>query len=165
MSNGDGGLEVIYGDNEDGKSTTLRAIRGLLYRIDERPRDAYRFSGSQLRIGGTLCRKSGEELSVVRRKGRKSTLSRAGTDEPLPDNALEPFIGGVDETEFSKRYGIDHAELVEGSKGILDQTGDIGKVLFSAATGTASIKNALEQLENDAKGFSSRVRSRPRSTR
>ena len=150
MSNGDGGLEVIYGDNEDGKSTTLRAIRGLLYRIDERPRDAYRFSGSQLRIGGTLCRKSGEELSVVRRKGRKSTLSRAGTDEPLPDNALEPFIGGVDETEFSKRYGIDHAELVEGSKGILDQTGDIGKVLFSAATGTASIKNALEQLENDA---------------
>jgi uncharacterized protein YhaN len=151
LGDGDGGLVVIYGDNEDGKSTTLRAVRSLLYGIGERPRDAYRFSDySQLRVGGTLCRKSGEEISFIRRKTRKSPLLKAGTEEPLPDDTLEPFVGGVDEDEFSKRYGIDHAELVEGGRGIRDQTGDIGKALFSAATGTASIKRILEKLVSDA---------------
>ena len=162
LSSGDAGLDVIYGDNEDGKSTTMRAIRGLLYGIDERTPDAYRFSGAQLRIGGTLRTKAGVELSVIRRKGRKSTLWVAGTEEPLPDNALAPFIGFIDEMEFLQRYGIDHVALVEGGKGILDQTGEIGTSLFSAATGTASIKETLDQLESDADKL---FKSRPSSTK
>jgi uncharacterized protein YhaN len=162
LSSGDAGLDVIYGDNEDGKSTTMRAIRGLLYGIDERTPDAYRFSGAQLRIGGTLRTKAGVELSVIRRKGRKSTLWVAGTEEPLPDNALAPFIGFIDEKEFSQRYGIDHLALVEGGKGILDQTGEIGTALFSAATGTASIKETLDQLESEA---DKHFKSRPSSTK
>lgn len=162
LSSGDAGLDVIYGNNEDGKSTTMRAIRSLLYGIDERTTDAYRFSGAQLRIGGTLRTKAGDELSVIRRKGRKSTLWLAGTEEPLPDNVLAPFVGFIDEKEFSQRYGIDHAELVKGGKGILDQTGEIGTALFSAATGTASIKETLDQLESDADKL---FKSRPSSTK
>jgi uncharacterized protein YhaN len=150
LSGGDVGLDVIYGDNEEGKSTTLRAIRSLLYGIDERPRDAHRFESPRLRVGGTLRRKSGEELAVVRRKARKSTLLMAGTEEPLPDDVLDPFLGGVDRAEFERKFGIDYEELVNGGGAILEQSGDIGRVLYSAATGTASVKKLLEQLEKEA---------------
>lgn len=150
FSHGENGLHVIYGDNEDGKSTTLRAIRGLLFGIEERTRDTFRFKPSQLRVGGCLSRSSGEELSFVRRKGRKATLLHPETGEPLSEEALSPFLGGLTPQLFETLYGIDHDELVSGGKAILEQTGDVGKALYAAATGTTSLKKLLERLERDA---------------
>ena len=93
LSAGNPGLHVIYGDNEDGKSTTLRATRGLLFGIQGRTTDDHVFKKAQLRIGGRLRRTDGDELSFVRRKGNKDTLRHPDGDAPLPENALEPFPG------------------------------------------------------------------------
>lgn len=150
LDQGDPGLHVIYGDNEDGKSTTLRAIRGLLFGIDERTGDDHRFMKSKLRVGGRLRRSTGEELRFLRRKGRKDTLLDPDTDSPLADDALDPFLGGVSEQVFSSLYGIDHEELVSGGRAILEQTGEVGKALYSAATGTASLKSELDTMEREA---------------
>ena len=150
LSRGQNGLHVIYGDNEDGKSTTLRAIRGLLFGIDERTADTFRFKPPQLRIGGCLRLASGEELAFVRRKGRKDTLLHPESGDPLPEDALAPFLGGLTPKIFRTLYGIDHDELVSGGRAIFEQTGDVGKALFSAATGTTSLKRLLETLDQDA---------------
>ncbi|NTU42799.1 MAG: AAA family ATPase, partial [Nitrospirales bacterium] len=68
------GLHIVYGPNEAGKSSTLRALRGLLYGIPERTEDNFVHENSRLRIGGLLSHSDGSELFCLRRKGRAKTL-------------------------------------------------------------------------------------------
>ena len=51
-------LHVVYGPNEAGKSTTLRAVHALLYGIDSRTSDAYRHGYADLRIGARVQRRA-----------------------------------------------------------------------------------------------------------
>src|SRR4030042_5174981 len=83
------GLHIILGPNEAGKSTALRALRGLLYGIDTRTPDNFIHDYSKLLIGGHLETSKGKELVFWRRKrnvgdlldGQKAVLdARAPTD-------------------------------------------------------------------------------------
>ena len=72
-----GGLHVIYGPNEAGKSTSLRAVEGLLFGIPERSADAHLHPLKSLAVAAVLERWDGaerEELRVTRRKRRKDSL-------------------------------------------------------------------------------------------
>ena len=151
LSDGDSGLHLIYGDNEAGKSTSLRALIAWLFGIPTRTSDNYLYSNPQLRIGGKLRLAGGEELEFVRRKGTKNTLLEPGTEAALDDSILSPFLpGGIDETLFTKLYGIDHVRLVAGGQELLNQSGDLGQALFSAAVGTAGLREILSELQNGA---------------
>lgn len=151
LSDGTSGLHLIYGDNEAGKSTSLRALIRWLFGIPVRTNDNYLHSNPQLRIGGKLRLSGGEELEFVRRKGTKGTLLDPGTDAVLDDSVLMPFLpGGIDENLFTKLYGIDHDGLVSGGEELLKQSGDLGQALFSAAVGTASFRQILSDLQNGA---------------
>jgi len=151
LSDGAPGLHLIYGDNEAGKSTSLRALIGWLFGIPVRTTDNFLYANPQLRIGGKLRLSNGDALEFVRRKGTKGTLLDPDTGEPLDDSVLRPFLpAGMDENLFTKFYGIDHAGLVAGGKELLKQSGDLGQALFSAATGTASLREILSDLRNGA---------------
>ena len=151
LSDGTSGLHLIYGDNEAGKSTSLRALIRWLFGIPVRTNDNYLHSNPQLRIGGKLRLSGGEELEFVRRKGTKGTLLDPGTDAVLDDSVLMPFLpGGIDKNLFKKLYGIDHGRLVAGGQELLNQSGDLGQALFSAAVGTASLREILTDLHNGA---------------
>jgi len=151
LSEGASGLHLIYGDNEAGKSTSLRALIAWLFGIPSRTKDNYLHSNPQLRIGGKLRLSSGEEIEFIRRKGTKGTLLEPGTDAALNDSVLSQFLpGGIDENLFTKLYGIDHGRLVAGGQELLNQSGDLGQALFSAAVGTASLREILSELQNGA---------------
>jgi uncharacterized protein YhaN len=151
LSDGTSGLHLIYGDNEAGKSTSLRALIAWLFGIPARTNDNYLHSNPQLRIGGKLRLSDGKELEFVRRKGTKGTLLELGTDDALDDSILMPFLpSGIDETLFKKLYGIDHGRLVAGGQELLNQSGDLGQALFSAAVGTESLRRILSDLQNGA---------------
>ena len=45
-----GGLHIVYGPNEAGKSSALRGLKALLYNIDERTPDNYLHANDKLRI-------------------------------------------------------------------------------------------------------------------
>ncbi len=151
LSDGASGLHLIYGDNEAGKSTSLRALIAWLFGIPMRTHDNYLHPNPQLRIGGKLRLSGGEEIEFVRRKGKKGTLLDPGTGAPLDDLALSPFLPvGIDENLFTKLYGIDHDGLVAGGQELLNQSGDLGQALFSAAVGTASLREILSDLQNGA---------------
>jgi DNA repair exonuclease SbcCD ATPase subunit len=141
-------LQLIYGPNEAGKSTTLRALTGLLYGIDPRTSDAYQHEMSKLRVGATLV-DAGRSLTVVRRKGVKNTLldSEGGA---LPEDALGPWLGGLDEKLFKQMFGLDHERLRQGAEALLRAGGQLGEVLFDASTGGRSVHLALEQLRAEA---------------
>ena len=151
LSEGASGLHLIYGDNEAGKSTSLRALIAWLFGIPSRTNDNYLHLNPQLRIGGRLRISSGEVVEFVRRKGTKRTLLDPGTDATVDDSVLSLYLPrGIDENLFTKLYGIDHVGLVEGGKELLNQSGDLGQALFSAVVGTASLREILSELKNGA---------------
>ena len=151
LSGGRYGLHLIYGDNEAGKSTSLRALIAWLFGIRPQTRDNFLHANPQLRIGGKLKRSDGSEIEFARRKGAKGTLLDCDTGETLNDAVLAPFIpAGVDKKIFKKLWGIDHDRLIAGGKELLDQSGDLGQALFSAALGTAGLRDILAELQRDA---------------
>ena len=145
----DKGLHVIYGPNEAGKSTCIRALRDLLYEIPENTRDDFLHEGKRLRVGGMLLRSDGERLSVVRRKGRKDTL--LGPDgKPIPDEFLRSLLGGVDRETFIRVFGMSREELLSGGRAIMEGKGSVGESLFAAGLGGADLKGLLAALESEA---------------
>ena len=82
-----GGLHVVYGRNEAGKSTALRAVSGLLFGIPERTQDAHSHAPQQLRVSGLLEAEGGRTLGIIRHKKRKAAL-RDAHDEPLDEVEL-----------------------------------------------------------------------------
>ena len=151
LSEGMSGLHLIYGDNEAGKSTSLRALTAWLFGIPARTKDNYLHPNPQLRIGGKLRLSGGKKIEFIRRKGKKGTLLSPNVDAVCDDSILSPFLSvGIDENLFTKLYGIDHDRLVAGGQELLNQSGDLGQALFSAAVGTAGLREILSDLRNGA---------------
>ncbi len=143
------GLHIIYGPNEAGKSSSLRALKALLYGFPQQTPDNFLHNYDQLLVGGCLVNSGGEELTFWRRKKRiGDVIDEAGT--PLPANILSQFLHGVDPEIFASLYGIDHATLVRGGEEILAQKGEVGQALFAAGAGISSLRQVTEQLEHEA---------------
>ena len=145
------GLHLIYGPNEAGKSTTLRALRRLLYGIPSSCEDDFLHPAADLRIGAVLQDERGT-LACIRRKGNKSAKgSLRGTDDEtiLDATRLDEMLGGLDEDAFCRRFGIDYKELVAGGKQVVTGQGDLGQLLFAAASGVADLGEVLRRLDQD----------------
>ncbi|MDF1556082.1 MAG: AAA family ATPase, partial [Deferrisomatales bacterium] len=153
LSAGTEGLHILFGPNEAGKSSTLRALDALLFGMEARTVDAFRHPYDQLRVGGRLRTAAGEELRLIRRKGNKNTLRGADDTTVVEDTELERTLGGINRDTFRLMYGIDHDALVRGGRDILDQRGDVGQALFGTALGTAGLHRVLADLEAEAKGL------------
>jgi len=142
-------LHVIYGPNEAGKSTALRALTGLFYGIPEQTKDAHSIEPSKLRIGAVLRDVRGRELGVVRRKGRKDTLlSAQGT--PLPAAEYAWVHASTSERTFHALFGLSFDTLHRGADDLLSSGGDLGQSLFSAAVGGGRVRQLLDTLDKEA---------------
>jgi uncharacterized protein YhaN len=144
-----GDLHVLYGANEAGKSSLLRAIRDLLFGIHGQSPDNFLHDYKHLRIKGEIRSQAGERLIFQRRKGNKNTLLDAHGN-PLPDQALIPFLGSVDQAYFSAMFGLGTRELREGAEQLLRGEGDIGSALFSASMGGAPVQLVLAALSEES---------------
>lgn len=142
-------LQLIYGPNEAGKSTTLRALLALLYGIPLRTTDAHLHEMARLRIGATLADERGRCLSVVRRKGAKQTLLDA-EGQPLHESALSEMLAGIDEPLFRNMFGLDHQRLREGAEALLAGGGQLGEGLFDASVGALTLREVKEALRLEA---------------
>lgn len=149
FESGDAGLQVIFGSNEAGKSTTLRAVSGLLFGIPETTRDDHLHSKPDLRVGARLENHKGERIQVIRRKGRKNTL--LGPDQnPLDDSVLNPFLEGVGRELFETMFGLSHEVLVRGGDELLAGRGELGESLFGAGIGVRSLHAVRTSLREEA---------------
>jgi uncharacterized protein YhaN len=148
LSKGKEGFHIIYGPNEAGKSSALRALQQMLYGIHARSTDNFLHNHNKMRIGGILRHSNGRELEFIRRKGRGNTLLAVDTGEVLDESLLEMFLGGVDIDTFTTMFGIDHSKLVKGGEKILEGGGNIGQALFAAGSGITD----LRKVQNDLRG-------------
>jgi uncharacterized protein YhaN len=142
-------LHVVYGPNEAGKSTALRAITGLLYGIPGTTSDAHLHTMPDLRIGGELSN-NGTSLAVVRRKGINNTLLTGDGGGPLAETAMHAMLGGVDESTFRAMFGLDHETLRQGAEALLAGRGSVGESLFDAGLGGRGIQRVLTELREEA---------------
>jgi uncharacterized protein YhaN len=158
FSAGTSDLHLMYGPNEAGKSSALRAMLDLRFGIPLRSPDDFVHAAGELRIGGIFFDQAGERIGLVRRKGKGATLARLDVETERPDPTLtvdsrheRELTGGLERAEFEAMFGLNHARLREGGQVLLRGEGDLGSTLFEASAGTSGIVALLAALEVDAK--------------
>ena len=145
----DGKFNLIYGLNEAGKTTVLRAITDFLYGIPRSSPDAFLHPPDKLRIEAVLEIGSGSEQRLARRKGNKNTLLDK-ENRPVDEKILQQLLGSIDRRSFSLMFGMDHLSLRRGGKDLLKGQGQLGEVLFEAASGIGGLREIFKELEKEA---------------
>lgn len=153
LSGGEPGLHVVFGSNEAGKSSALRALKALLFGFPQRSPDDFLHPYDQLRVGGRLLLADGSEISFLRRKGAKNTVLSPEDESALDGGFLDRCLQGMEERHFSNLFGIDHPTLVEGGRELLEQHGEVGQALFSAGLGSRSLRRVLGSLDQEAEAL------------
>lgn len=143
------GLHIIYGRNEAGKSTLLRAVADALFGMPRNSQDDFLHRADNLRIEAGLSLPDGTALAFRRRYGQRNTLLDL-EGKPLDDAVLLPFTHGLTRQEFENMFGLDHLRLREGGKGLLAAGGSLGESLFAAASGLSVLRKRLEELNSQA---------------
>ena len=146
------GLHLVYGSNEAGKSTSLRALLGFLFGIPGNTADDHRFPKPELRVGATLVDADGREFSFVRRKGNKDTLMD-DHDTPVDEAVLSHALGSISAAAFEQLYGLSHARLVAGGADLLAGKGELGESLFAAGAGVGDLHRLRTALTDEAAGI------------
>ncbi len=140
-----GGLHVIYGPNEAGKSTSLRAVKGLLFGIPARSNDAHLHASARLVVEAEIS--DGDlRYALSRRKRKKDSLVDL-SGNPLAHDPLPALLGHLDEESFSLRFGLDQNELARGAEALL---GGSEQGLFAAGTAGAQARLVLDELSAQA---------------
>ena len=140
------GLHVIFGRNESGKSSSLRALRQLLYGIPAKTSDDFIHAGKDLRLGGELLHSDGTALAIMRRRGKAQALRDYNDKEVLDESVLHKFLGGLAQNHFESMFGIDHSALMAGGQALFGGKGELGQILFSAGSGVGDINRVTDKL-------------------
>ena len=160
LSAGQFGLHMIFGPNEAGKSSSLRALTDFLYGIPGRTNDSFLHPYTKMRIGGTIERSDDTSLQCIRRKGNQGTLRDQADVAIIAESEMQSYIGDVDRDLFCSMFGIDHATLRQGGEEIARGGGQLGTILFSSASGLAGLREIQASfVENIDRVFKSSGRS------
>ena len=155
-------FHLVYGPNEAGKSTALRALRNMLFGIPARTPDSFRHPHPKLRIGAELSRSDGTRITFVRRKGLRKTLRGKDDQTLLEDEALSSFLGGVNRDLFEQMFAIGHEDLVEGGEEIISGGGSVGQALFSAGAGLIQLQRFQRELDQTMEALFKPSGTKPR---
>ena len=147
-----GNLHVIYGPNEAGKSTALRALSGLFFGIPGQSGDNFQHESKKLRIAAELLRADGQRRVFVRRKGNRDTLLDPD-EKPVPEPELTPFLAGIGEEAFAAMHCLNHSLLLQGGEDLLAGKGELAESLFQAGTGVVGLRRVLAGLEAEAERY------------
>ena len=151
-------LHIIYGRNEAGKSTFLRAITGVLYDIEVQTRDDFIHAKPDLRIGARLQHSSGAERAFVRKKGKPGTTLLDTSGRPMDESQLKSWLSIPDADLFRQMFGLSHEQLRAAGRALADAEDDAGRMLFGAALDGTALQQTLERMGTEAKDAFSALR-------
>lgn len=138
----DSDFHIILGPNEAGKSTIVEGWLNLLYGIPARTNYAFRHERDTLQVSARID--DGAEIHTLTRL-RKASNSLVGPDgAPLPEAILTGLLRGIGEDAYRHLYCLDDKTIEKGGEDILASKGDLGQLLFSAASGLSAFNDMLE---------------------
>jgi len=145
------GVHIIYGPNEAGKSSTLRAITHFLYGFPSRTSDDHVHLQRSLRVGaqvleGDLNASQDNAVTLYRKKGNKNTL-RDESDKAVDDATLVNMLHNLQRGQFENFFGLDNKTLDEGGEDLIKGHGNLGEALFSASMGGQQFQQLLKELD------------------
>ncbi|MBW1889995.1 MAG: AAA family ATPase [Deltaproteobacteria bacterium] len=140
-------FHIVFGPNEAGKSTALRALRHMLFGIPVITGDNFLHGYGKMRVGARLINSDGDEIEFIRRKGKAKTLRGQDDETVLDDDALAPFLGGIGAEVFEQMFAIGHEDLIRGGEEIISGKGSVGEALFAAGAGLIRLQNVQKDLE------------------
>lgn len=149
FSHGASDFHMVYGPNESGKTTCLRAICALFFGMPRTLTDDFVHSYKKLRVGATLTNESGSALQMVRRKADKNSLFQGDDQTPVDESVMTGLLGGIDQATFTTRFGLSHEQLVEGGQSIVNSHGELGEILFAAGAGVGRLKEIEADLDSE----------------
>jgi uncharacterized protein YhaN len=156
-----GGLNVIYGPNEAGKSSCLNAITDFFFGIPQNSSYGNRYGYRAMRIRATLLLPDGRRLNLCRRKGYQNTLSDEN-GRNVDESILRRLLHDVERERFSTLFGLGHEDLRTGGRNLLKAEGDVGRLILEAGGGLRRVIERIEKLEKEADGLFASRRSTER---
>jgi uncharacterized protein YhaN len=150
-----GRINLLVAPNGAGKSVLRRAFGDLLFDIPERSPMSWLYGTQNMRISARL-RDRGDEMLLVRRKGRGNTLSD-GT-APVPAEEVRRLLGSADRRLFEDLFALDSHLLREGGQELCRSSGRLGAMLLAGSGGLGRVRLLLDRLaaERDAIGRADR---------
>lgn len=125
-----GTVNVVYGVNEAGKSSALRALEAFCFGIPDRTTDDHIHNYGSMQVGASLALDNGKTGTFIRRKKKKNSLS--DLKGPIDDSEFEEFLCDVNKSGFEALFCLSYKRLTEGSESILEEGGELGRLLFEA---------------------------------
>ncbi|MDQ6975420.1 MAG: AAA family ATPase [Mariprofundaceae bacterium] len=153
-------LHLIYGPNEAGKSSALRAMGDLRFGIHARSADNFIHDYKKLRIAAEFIDSNGQAVCLIRRKGRGKTLAMFDRETGEEIEGLDvsrehqlALTDGLDKSKFESMFGLNHERLRKGGQSLLKGEGELGSALFEASTGTRGINDMIKELDDEARDY------------
>ncbi len=148
LSQGNCGLHIIYGPNEAGKSSSLRALTDWLFGFPPRTSDSFVHPYASLRVGGVLENQRGQVMHCIRRKAQQSSLRDGSDDKPISEAEWNVFLGDVHRDLFLSMFGIHHESLRKGGDEMASGGGKTGETLFASASGWSGLRHTQKKLRD-----------------
>ncbi|MFW6004896.1 MAG: AAA family ATPase [Desulfonatronovibrionaceae bacterium] len=154
-------MHIIFGPNEAGKSTAMRALDCFFFDFGHLCPDAHIHAYKNLAVGALLETGSRELIQLTRFKRNKNSLLDA-EGRPVDSQYMNSIMSGLTREIYSAMFGLDHQSLRLGAEEILKGGGHLGETIFSAASGLTTLRQALQAMEEQAgKLFAPRASTRP----
>ena len=144
-------FHIVFGPNEAGKSTIRDACIDYLFGFERMTPYNFKHPNNTLLVSAEITANS-QRISGQRIKREKENF-RNEAGEIISDAALKASLGDVTRMTFEQMFSLDEDTLVEGGDEILKSQGDLGALLFSAASGLSFVSASLEKVQQEADEF------------
>ena len=157
----EGGLNIIFGPNEAGKSTTMRALENFFFGFGLKSSDAFIHDYKDLAVRSVLQTDTGQDLDLTRYKRNKNSLLDA-QGNAVASAVMNRVMAGMNKEMYANMFSLDHFTLRQGAREILAGGGHLGETLFAAASGITHLRPVLEELRSKCDAlFRPRASSKP----
>lgn len=146
-----GDFHLVYGPNEAGKSTLRDACIDFLFGFPHQTKYNFLHANPVLQIGAEVT--IGNVDHACRRIKRDSGSLLGLDGEALPDALFNGVLGDVARAGYEQMFSLDEDSLVQGGDEILKSEGDLGTLLFAAASGLSSLSSGFDGIRAEADGF------------
>ena len=147
-SSKDSDFHVIYGPNEAGKTTLMEGYLRLLYGFPKREQYAYMHDRKNLSVSGVI--ENDSEKSFVKRVPTNSPSLRDVNDSPLLENVIQAYLNGLPLDDYRKLLCLNDDTIAEGGEEIINAKGEVGRLLFSSASGISDLSSILDAIRESA---------------